>query len=57
MSESETDIWKTAFSQDQRDSQEEEDRAAWRSIAIVLMGIIVMGLMLSFLTIYLVVNF
>ena len=48
------DIWTESFSEDQRHHQEESDREAWRAIGTILMGIITVGLCLSFLTIFLV---
>ena len=48
------DIWHTTFDDEQRADQEQSDRDAWRTIGGILMGIITIGLCLSFLTIYLV---
>ena len=54
---SENDVWTNSFSEAERQSQEEEDRSAWHAIVFVLLGIISVGLLLSFLTIFLVVRY
>jgi hypothetical protein len=50
------DIWSTTFNAEQRADQEESDREAWRAIGFILMGIITIGLCLSFLAIFLVTH-
>ena len=51
------DVWADSFSETERERQQEEDREAWNSIVFVLMSIIAVGLMLSFLTIFLVTRY
>jgi predicted lipid-binding transport protein (Tim44 family) len=48
------DTWHRSFNDEQRADQEQADREAWRAIGGILMGIITIGLCLSFLTIFLV---
>ncbi len=54
---SDKDVWVESFSEAERQQQVEDDRSAWNAIVFVLMSIITVGLMLSFLTIFLVTNY
>ena len=53
---SEKEVWESSFSETERQEQQADDREAWNSIVFVLLGIISIGLLLSFLTIFLVMN-
>jgi hypothetical protein len=50
------DIWIESFSDEERQVQEEDDRRAWRAIAGILMGIVVVGLFLGISTVMIVLS-
>ena len=54
---SDKDVWVDSFSETERQKQVEDDRSAWNAIVFVLLSIITVGLMLSFLTIFLVTRY